>query len=320
MTAPDDDDRQAAPPASRAVASGDVLRRAVCWGVIIACVVALVYPAGESARRAAPPGTMLAICVLAFLLAAVGGPCLSHLAARARQGRLHPAYVPALAGDAPRIAYLEGFAFYLLGFILLSLLVSRWSHGSLEALGWCFAIAPVALLSIICRPGASWSDVRAGIGWHRGRGIVREMCAGLFGYLAGFPVLAAMFLITGALASVWGMPTHPLFEHTGVRSHVLTLYLLGCVGAPLVEETMFRGVLFHYLRRGHGRFVSALLSALLFAAIHPQGIVALPVLTGMALVFAGIREWRGSLIASMFAHALNNGAVISLALALAQSR
>ena len=314
MTAQGDDDPQGDPPVPRAIAGGEGLRRALSWGVIIACVAVIVYPHGEPAHREPLPHLLLAICVFACLLAAAGGPFLSHLVARARKGTLNPAYAPALAGDAPRIAYLEGFAIYLLGFILLSLAVARWSTGSLGAAWWCFAIVPVALLSIACRPGAVWSDVRAAIGWHRGRGFAREIGAGLFGYVAGMPVLAATFIVTGALASVWGMPTHPIFEHTGFRSHALTLYLLACVGAPLVEETMFRGVLFHYLRRGHGRFASALLSALLFAAIHPQGIVALPVLTGMALVFAGIREWRGSLIASMSAHALNNGVVLSLAM------
>ena len=52
--------------------------------------------------------------------------------------------------------------------------------------------------------------------------------------------------------------------------------------------------------------------ALLFAAIHPQGWVGVPVLTGIAMSFAFIREWRGSIVAPVVAHALNNGAVTLL--------
>jgi membrane protease YdiL (CAAX protease family) len=84
--------------------------------------------------------------------------------------------------------------------------------------------------------------------------------------------------------------------------------------APLVEETMFRGALYRHLREasaGWGRVssvvVSTFLSSFLFAVIHPQGWLAVPVLGGLAAVFALAREWRQSLVPPMVAHAVNNG-------------
>ncbi len=77
---------------------------------------------------------------------------------------------------------------------------------------------------------------------------------------------------------------------------------------------MFRGALFHHLRRRHGWWLSAVASALLFAAIHPQGLAGIPGLMSLAIVFAGIREWRGSLIAPITAHFLNNGIIVTLLL------
>jgi membrane protease YdiL (CAAX protease family) len=101
--------------------------------------------------------------------------------------------------------------------------------------------------------------------------------------------------------------------------HVLALYGLVCVFAPVIEETMFRGALFHHFRRRWGWLISATAIASIFAIIHPQGWVAFPALYAIAMVLAALREWRGSIIAPMAAHALNNFIVLTLALALFNS-
>ena len=53
---------------------------------------------------------------------------------------------------------------------------------------------------------------------------------------------------------------------------------------------------------------------MIFAAIHPQGWAAIPVLGCIGFNLAMIRQWRGSLIAPIAAHALNNGAILTLLL------
>jgi hypothetical protein len=75
---------------------------------------------------------------------------------------------------------------------------------------------------------------------------------------------------------------------------------------------MFRGALFSHLRARVGWWVSAPVVSLIFAAIHPQGWVAIPVLGAIAMVLAGLREWRGSAIAPMVAHGVNNAVAVSV--------
>ena len=54
------------------------------------------------------------------------------------------------------------------------------------------------------------------------------------------------------------------------------------------------------------------MNTFLFAAIHPQGWVAIPALMGLACGMTLIREWRGTLIPSMVIHALSNALVMSM--------
>jgi membrane protease YdiL (CAAX protease family) len=54
-----------------------------------------------------------------------------------------------------------------------------------------------------------------------------------------------------------------------------------------------------------------------FAVIHPQGILGVPMLMTLALGFTVARELRGSLVGAMAAHGLNNGLVTIVALSLA---
>ncbi len=77
---------------------------------------------------------------------------------------------------------------------------------------------------------------------------------------------------------------------------------------------MFRGLLYRHLReastrfgRVAGVFFSAALTSFVFAVIHPQGLLGIPVLATLAFGFALMREWRGTLVPSMVAHAVHNG-------------
>jgi membrane protease YdiL (CAAX protease family) len=58
--------------------------------------------------------------------------------------------------------------------------------------------------------------------------------------------------------------------------------------------------------------ISILVVSLVFAAIHPQGLLGIPALAAIAVGLALMREWRGSLIAPMVMHGCSNGIVITL--------
>jgi membrane protease YdiL (CAAX protease family) len=50
--------------------------------------------------------------------------------------------------------------------------------------------------------------------------------------------------------------------------------------------------------------------SLIFAAIHPQGWVAIPALMSLSCGFTLVREWRGTLLPGMVAHGLHNGLLL----------
>jgi membrane protease YdiL (CAAX protease family) len=195
-------------------------------------------------------------------------------------------------------------------------------------IGLAELVAPAALLWPIVR-GAAWSDVRRAYGLHCGAGVVKEIGCGVAAWFASLPFVGAGLFASYLLIRAAGngsMPpglgAHPASywaSSAGAGDFVLLL-LVACVAAPVIEETMFRGALYGHLRAATSagpRFVSVVLSAsavsLLFASIHPQGWVGVPVLGAMAMSMALTREWRGSLIAPIVMHGLINtvGMVVS---------
>jgi membrane protease YdiL (CAAX protease family) len=230
-------------------------------------------------------------------------------------GVMHWHYTPQ---SRTHTVFVEMFAVYLLSFLLLSLVLSLLYGGAPPlAVSWLLSVVlPIAIGWGLWR-GISWNELRRGLGWHGGRGWLIEIPCGIVGYIAGLPIVGVGFLITLALIRLSGeTPSHPI-QGESVHSvlEALQLYGIASLWAPILEETMFRGALFHHLRQRWGWTISAGIVAFIFAAIHPQGWATIPVLGSIALVLAALREWRGSLLASMTAHACNNFIMVSLLLA-----
>lgn len=280
-------------------------------------------PAEDPRRQAAmsPAGRALMIGGAAFIGGAgllVAGIVLAIVGiVLAAHGRLRFAYRrSAIEQSGPLV---EAFALYLTGMLGFSLLLARLvSSYGLWVEFLLFALLPLALVYLRGR-GLGWGEIMHELGWHRGRGFFREIMAGAIGYTAGLPLLAVGFVITAILMKVTGnSATHPIVNQPINGSvDVVQLVLLACVMAPIIEETMFRGALFGHLRARLPWWISAPMVSLVFAAIHPQGWVAIPVLGSIAMVLAGLREWRGSIIASMTGHALNNAVAVLMLVALA---
>ena len=224
--------------------------------------------------------------------------------------RLVPAYRPPAGSTGP---FVEAFAAYIAGMVGVSALAQLLFAERVVATWFVIVVLPFAFFWPLLR-GVSRAELRAGLGWHRGRGLWRELGAGVAGYFATLPVLAAGAVVSLLLQRFSGTDTsHPIVNELGGSGwRTLRLFLLAAVWAPIVEETMFRGALYHHLRGRLPWPAAAGLVALLFAAVHPQGWAAIPVLGAIAFCFAALREWRGSIIAPATAHALNNGAVTLL--------
>ncbi len=263
---------------------------------------------------------VLGLATVALIAVIIGFVILIVLFVRLMGGKLRVRYAPPAPGGS---VYLETFALFLLGFIGMASVADYLPSIAVEILRW-------SLLLILFWPlvrGASPTQLKYALGWHRGEGVMKELGAGIVGYLAGLPIVALSVLLTLVLSAITAPaegpaapPSHPIVQSVGGASlwTVISLYLLASVWAPLTEESMFRGALFHHLRGTFGAVFSALLVGFIFAVIHPQGILLVPPLMALGFNFAMMREWRGSLIAPMFAHGVHN-AILVTALIVAMS-
>jgi membrane protease YdiL (CAAX protease family) len=97
----------------------------------------------------------------------------------------------------------------------------------------------------------------------------------------------------------------------GLGAFLISLALLAGL-APLVEELVFRGLLYGWLASRWGGGIGFLVSSLAFAAAHVELAHALLVLP-LGLLF-GLLRWRtGSLWPSLVAHMANNGLAVAAA-------
>ncbi len=90
---------------------------------------------------------------------------------------------------------------------------------------------------------------------------------------------------------------------TGNMGIIETLWLV--VAAPVAEEIMCRGVVFKAVRSGHGFWLAAIISSLLWAVIHMDLIQGISTFI-LGLLLALLMEKFGSLWVCIGAHMLNN--------------
>jgi membrane protease YdiL (CAAX protease family) len=190
----------------------------------------------------------------------------------------------------------------------------------------------MATLLVLCWPvvrGVPWAVVRQDIGWTAGERPALEPVIGVAGYFMMIPIMVVGIILTFLLLMLaqmflgdeLAMPIHPIAGEAGATGIVqlAMLLLLASVAAPIVEETIFRGLMYRHLRDSSRRMspagsiiVSALVSAFIFAIIHPEGILGTPAKASIGIALAFMREWRGTLIPSMIMHGLSNAVVITL--------
>jgi membrane protease YdiL (CAAX protease family) len=281
--------------------------------------------------------TSLLAIFTAIALAGIGLICLIVFVILIIAGKLRDGLPSAIRHDG---VYAETFAVWLVLFAGFSLLAALAGFPEETALLWQGLGMLLSLLALgwpVLR-GIPWTQVRQDLGLTLGRQPLLEPLFGIGCYVMALPLVAVGFVIVivitlienslagpgaGSGLGPVSRASHPIVRylaHGDWRVRLQILFLASVV-APLVEETMFRGVLYRHLREASRRFgtlvsfvVSGTVVSLLFAVVHPQGLLAVPLLMSLALGFALAREWRGSLMPSMIAHGLNNGMVLLLAM------
>jgi membrane protease YdiL (CAAX protease family) len=181
-----------------------------------------------------------------------------------------------------------------------------------------YVAAVVALALFIMRPHrASWATLG-----YRSVPVLRLAIP-----LLAYPV--TVFIAADVEAAVVRFALHGHFVNPQAQeiaggvtrsvANTVGLLLLVAVLAPLVEETVFRGVLYQWLRKSLPVWAAAGISAAIFAAAH-----AIPTLfpwlfvTGLALAL--VFEYGGTLYCSMLLHGLINGVNVAMLIGTLHSR
>lgn len=103
---------------------------------------------------------------------------------------------------------------------------------------------------------------------------------------------------------------------TGTLTQI-AMFFLAVVIAPLIEETMFRGIVMNTWFKGNKYYADVLWSAVLFGVFHTTADLSLATVTPyvvMGAVFALIYRKTGNLAVNIYTHMLYNAIVVSVSL------
>jgi membrane protease YdiL (CAAX protease family) len=135
-----------------------------------------------------------------------------------------------------------------------------------------------------------------------------QRCAGKW-YLWAV-VMALVFWLVDHWFFAWLDPVQHTLDQDNWRqanqSYIHASVLLGTVLlAPLFEELFFRGVLFNALQAHLSAHWVVVVSAVLFACIHPSWPLVISVLLA-GLMYGTLRQLSGSVLPALLAHLIHN--------------
>ena len=134
----------------------------------------------------------------------------------------------------------------------------------------------------------------------------------LFATLLCALLALALLAVGWAVTTLWGGSKTQLdaLVESSMYARVATA-LVAVVTAPLVEELIYRGVLYSALERAAGRVISIVAVSLLFSGVHvlqySQNIGVILVITILSFTLTLSRAYTGSLIPPFLIHLVFNG-------------
>ncbi len=174
-------------------------------------------------------------------------------------------------------------------------------HGLIDVLGlfYIVALASVAIAVAPMGPGAAPALGLRRAGW-------RYAVFGALGTLALSVAVSQIGPEPEGMKQVMELAQDP--------HKLLPSFVTFAVLAPLVEELIFRGLLYGWIESRWGSMVALVVSSLAFAGAHYEPAHILLVLP-LGFVFGWLRRRTNSLMPSLVAHIVNNGfAVLTAAL------
>ena len=127
--------------------------------------------------------------------------------------------------------------------------------------------------------------------------------AGFFGYLAFSAILTALFSIFPWFNLTENQPLlySTLISPSGKILAALALVVAG----PILEEVIYRGLIYGKLRKNHSLITSILTVSILFGFLHGQWNVGVDVFA-LSVVACLMRETTGTIYAGIILHILKN--------------
>ena len=194
--------------------------------------------------------------------------------------------------------------FFVLQSVAVVLLHIRSVHGDGRAL----------LLAFCAAGGATYLSLRLYYWRRRASGVPRLLgqvsatAALRTGLLVGAPLALCAFGYLWLLRRFGSGPAD-LADATVSLHASPWFFVLAVLAAPLFEEFIFRGLIFGGLRRSMPLWLAALVSAALFALVHPPLAMAPVLLLGLATAL--VYERSKSLLAPMAVHATYNALLLA---------
>jgi uncharacterized protein len=198
------------------------------------------------------------------------------------------------------------FLFLIIPSMILSFFAKGEDDIGFLITAWAIITRDLALMSLVLF--FLWRNAEAisSIGW-RWKNVWHEILIGL----ALFPVFFVLLGIVGALLQGIGfnVPTSPQPQFLTAHSilEMVLAFVLVLVVA-VVEETIFRGyLLLRFLHITQSKTWSVLVSAVVFSLGHGyEGSAGVGTVGIMGAVFAVIYLWRGSIVAPVVIHFLQD--------------
>lgn len=175
------------------------------------------------------------------------------------------------------------------------------------------AIVAAALAVILSMKLQPYSlGLRRAVGQHQpfhrllGLGVVGA-CMNLIPFFIGALISMVLMLFLPEASH----PASEIIQSEPGGLEILLIMTSACIFAPILEEIVFRGLIGPALaRKLNSPAAGIIVSAALFASIHPQGIAGWPPLFALGTMFGLVTYYTKSLVPSMVMHSLNNGLVL----------
>ena len=150
------------------------------------------------------------------------------------------------------------------------------------------------------------------VGW-RVRALGADLVWGIGTYLVALPLLWAAASLSTYIFRNIDTPLPPaITQFTDAPSLIARMVVIAqaVALAPLIEETMFRGVFFRALTPRLGWVVAMFIASAVFALLHPQLPLGFLSIFVLGLVFNLAFALRGSLVPGIVAHSINNAGIM----------